>query len=121
MLYTNHLPKVGATDDGIWRRLIVIPFKAKIEGTKDIKNYADYLFRHCGGACLKWIIEGAEMIIREKYILNPPQCVISLTIAATELPLIKLLAVNCIKLTVIIALATANMQGALQTFMRHSI
>lgn len=75
VLYTNHLPKVGATDDGIWRRLIVIPFKAKIEGTKDIKNYADYLFKHCGGACLKWIIEGAEMIIREKYILNPPKCV----------------------------------------------
>ncbi|HEM5964562.1 TPA: DNA primase, partial [Streptococcus suis] len=26
VLYTNHLPKVGANDDGIWRRLIVIPF-----------------------------------------------------------------------------------------------
>lgn len=75
VLYTNHLPKVGATDDGIWRRLIVIPFKAKIEGAKDIKNYADYLFKHCGGACLKWIVEGAEMIIREKYMLTPPKCV----------------------------------------------
>ena len=75
VLYTNHLPKVGATDDGIWRRLIVIPFKAKIEGTKDIKNYADYLFKHCGGACLKWIIEGAEAIIKENYTLTPPKCV----------------------------------------------
>ena len=28
VLYTNHLPKVGVTDTGIWRRLIVIPFKA---------------------------------------------------------------------------------------------
>jgi len=26
VLYTNHLPRVGANDDGIWRRLIVIPF-----------------------------------------------------------------------------------------------
>lgn len=32
VLYTNHLPKVGATDPGTWRRLIVIPFNAKIEG-----------------------------------------------------------------------------------------
>lgn len=75
VLYTNHLPKVGATDEGIWRRLIVIPFTAKIDGTKDIKNYADYLFKNCGGACLKWIIEGAETIIRENYKLNPPQVV----------------------------------------------
>ena len=28
VLYTNHLPKVGATDPGTWRRLIVIPFNA---------------------------------------------------------------------------------------------
>lgn len=37
VLYTNHLPKVGAIDKGTWRRLIVIPFDAKIEGTQDIK------------------------------------------------------------------------------------
>ena len=33
VLYTNHLPKVGAIDAGTWRRLIVIPFNAKIEGS----------------------------------------------------------------------------------------
>ena len=38
VLYTNHLPKVGANDDGIWRRLIVIPFNAKIAEKSDIKN-----------------------------------------------------------------------------------
>ena len=30
VLYTNHLPRVGAIDQGTWRRLIVIPFNAKI-------------------------------------------------------------------------------------------
>ena len=44
MYDTNHLPKVGANDDGIWRRLVVIPFNAHIVGDTDIKNYADYLF-----------------------------------------------------------------------------
>lgn len=63
VLYTNHLPKVGANDDGIWRRLIVIPFNAKITGRRDIKNYADYLYSHAGPAIMKWIIEGAKMAI----------------------------------------------------------
>ena len=38
VLYTNHLPRVGAIDSGTWRRIKVIPFNAKIEGKKDIKN-----------------------------------------------------------------------------------
>ena len=48
VLYTNHLPRVGAIDQGTWRRLIVIPFNAKIEGKADIKNYADFLFKDGG-------------------------------------------------------------------------
>lgn len=44
VLYTNHLPKVGAVDRGIWRRLIVVPFEAKIEGSSDVKNYGDVLY-----------------------------------------------------------------------------
>ena len=42
VLYTNHLPRVGARDKGTWRRLVVIPFTANIEGKADKKNYADY-------------------------------------------------------------------------------
>lgn len=60
VLYTNHLPKVGANDDGIWRRLIVIPFNAKITGDSDIKNYADYLYEYAGSFIMSWIIEGAK-------------------------------------------------------------
>ena len=44
VLYTNHLPRVGATDEGTWRRLIVIPFKAVFEGKSDQKNYGDRIF-----------------------------------------------------------------------------
>lgn len=73
VLYTNHLPKVGAIDKGTWRRLIVIPFDAKIEGTADIKNYADYLFEKAGGAILSWVIEGARKVIADNYKIDPPQ------------------------------------------------
>ena len=75
VLYTNHLPKVGALDDGTWRRLIVIPFNAKIEGASDIKNYADYLYEKAGGAILKWIIAGAKRVIGKKFDIRKPAVV----------------------------------------------
>ncbi len=74
-LYTNHLPKVGANDDGIWRRLVVIPFNAKITGKSDIKNYADYLFDHAGGYVMTWIIEGAKKAIEADFKIKEPQIV----------------------------------------------
>ena len=75
VLYTNHLPKVGANDDGIWRRLIVIPFNAKIVGDSDIKNYADYLYEKAGGYILKWVIEGAKKAIDAEFKTKLPKCV----------------------------------------------
>ena len=75
VLYTNHLPKVGATDAGIWRRLIVIPFQAKIEGKADRKNFTKELLDQAGGAILSWMIEGAEKIIASQFHLLRPPCV----------------------------------------------
>ena len=75
MLYTNHLPRVSASDDGIWRRLIVIPFNAKIEGEGDRKNYAKYLFENAGEAILAWLIEGARKAIELDFKVPAPPCV----------------------------------------------
>ena len=72
VLYTNHLPRVGASDEGTWRRLIVIPFNAVIQSSKDKKNYSDYLFREAGEYIMQWIIEGAEEVIRNNYIIPLP-------------------------------------------------
>lgn len=73
VLYTNHLPKVGALDEGTWRRLIVIPFEAKIEASSDVKNYTDYLVENAGGAVLKWLIEGAKKAIDEDFKFSLPK------------------------------------------------
>lgn len=75
VLYTNHLPKVGAKDTGIWRRLIVIPFRAKIEGASDIKNYAEYLCENAGEAIMQWMIEGAQEAIELGFKIPFPKCV----------------------------------------------
>ena len=75
VLYTNHLPKVSASDDGTWRRLIVIPFNAKIEGNSDIKNYGDYLYQNAGESILAWVIEGAKKVIDLGYKVAVPAVV----------------------------------------------
>ncbi|MCR5487431.1 MAG: DUF5906 domain-containing protein [Lachnospiraceae bacterium] len=67
VLFTNHLPRVGANDDGIWRRLAVIPFNAKFEGDGDKKNYTKHLIHHAGGAILAWLIEGAKKAIEDDF------------------------------------------------------
>ncbi len=75
VLYTNHLPKVGANDDGIWRRLVVIPFNAKITENSDIKNYTDYLVKQAGPAIMAWIIEGAKKVMACDFKIESPACV----------------------------------------------
>jgi P4 family phage/plasmid primase-like protien len=75
VLYTNHLPKVGASDDGIWRRLVVIPFNAKITGAGDIKNYADFLYENAGAYIMMWIIEGAKKAIDRHFKIPLPKVV----------------------------------------------
>ena len=75
VLYTNHLPRISASDDGIWRRLIVIPFNAKITGKSDIKNYGEYLFDKAGESILAWVIEGVKKVIELDYRIPVPECV----------------------------------------------
>lgn len=75
VLYTNHLPRVGANDPGTWRRLIVIPFNARIEGSGDVKNFSDFLVSEAAPAIMAWIIEGAKMAIGRNFHIPCPACV----------------------------------------------
>ena len=66
VLCTNHMPEVKSLDNGTWDRLVVIPFNGRFRNqATEIKDYRAYLVENCGGAILKWIIEGAR-----KYIQN---------------------------------------------------
>jgi P4 family phage/plasmid primase-like protien len=75
VLYTNHLPRVGAIDAGTWRRIQIIPFNAKIAGGTDVKNYCDFLVEQSGGAILQWIIDGAKRVISKNFQLVQPAAV----------------------------------------------
>lgn len=73
VLYTNHLPRVGSTDDGTWRRLKVVPFNTQITG--GIPNYAEKLVEEAGPAILAWAIQGAMMFAENGYKLPMPEAV----------------------------------------------
>ena len=75
VLCTNHLPKVGGRDLGIWRRILLIPFQAKLPVDGKQKNYTDYLVENSGGAILKWVIEGARQVIENQFEIHLPKSV----------------------------------------------
>lgn len=59
ILFTNHLPRVGSTDNGTWRRLTVVPFDAVIPENTAVQNMADALIQEAGPAIMSWIVKGA--------------------------------------------------------------
>ena len=80
-LFTNHLPRVGSTDPGTWRRLIVVPFRATIPTQGSRANYGDILVQEAGPSILSWAIEGAVNFACNGYQLQTPDVVKEVTAA----------------------------------------
>lgn len=72
-LATNHKPFIRGTDDGIWRRLMLIPFAVKISDNRVDKDLKYKLQREEVGI-LNWAVEGAIKWQREG--LKPPESVV---------------------------------------------
>jgi putative DNA primase/helicase len=56
---TNNKPKIVGQDDGIWRRIHLIPFLNRFEGATDNKNLKDELRHHELQGILTWAVDGA--------------------------------------------------------------
>jgi putative DNA primase/helicase len=57
VMLTNHKPLVGGTDEGIWRRLRLVPFEVIIPGAERDENLGDKLSGEAG-AILAWLVAG---------------------------------------------------------------
>lgn len=69
---TNHRPEVRGTDDGIWRRIPLVPFTQRFSpGDPDLK---DKLRRESVGI-LRWMVEGCQQWIRVGKTLDRPTAV----------------------------------------------
>lgn len=73
VLHSNHFPRTPGTDQGIWRRLCVVPFRHCVpkelqdgELPEKLKTQLPGILRWCLAGCLEW----------QKTGLQPPPCVI---------------------------------------------
>lgn len=83
---TNHRPKIGGTDRGIWRRMRLIPFTASFEGAPDLlmpeklRSELPGILAWAVAGCLKWqqyglglpwaVAEATEEYRREEDVLG---------------------------------------------------
>lgn len=68
-LSTNHLPVITGTDDGIWRRIRIVPFKARFTADKADPHLLDKLKAEAAGI-LAWAVRGTAMW-REHGLVTP--------------------------------------------------
>ena len=69
---TNHKPVIRGTDEGIWRRIKLIPFTVTIPSEKQDKNLLYKLMKEIDGI-LKWAVDGCIEWQREG--LNMPKVI----------------------------------------------
>ena len=69
---TNHLPNLKAIDEGIRRRIVVIPFRNQV-AEEDINRNLPALFRKEAEGIFIWLIQGYWMYTLEG--LNPPAAI----------------------------------------------
>lgn len=64
ILSTNHKPRVRGTDDGIWRRVVLVPFEASIPDEEKDLNLPSKLQEEAAGI-LAWAVEGCRLWQRD--------------------------------------------------------
>jgi len=67
---TNHKPIVKGDDDGIWRRLVVLPFRRTFAPHERDPHLEGKLLKERDGI-LAWMVEGAHRYLREGLKLSP--------------------------------------------------
>ena len=80
-LATNHRPDIRGTDDGIWRRVVLVPFNVAIPEAERDRSLGEKLQDEAGGI-LRWAVEGC--LDWQKHGLGAPPEVTSATGAYRE-------------------------------------
>ena len=76
ILCTNHKPIVAGNDHAIWRRLLLVPFTQRFEGSQIDKRLPDKLRDERAGI-LAWLVRGC--LDWQQHGLNPPEAVSTAT------------------------------------------
>lgn len=74
----NHRPRVSGTDDGIWRRIMLVPFTVTIPEHERDRSLLEQLKCSHIPAIMNWMVEGARLYLENG--IEPPQAVIQATL-----------------------------------------
>lgn len=69
---TNHRPIIKGDDDGIWRRIVVVPFMQKFEGARRDPDLEAKLWAEREGI-LRWMVEGAAKYLASRNLALSPK------------------------------------------------
>lgn len=64
ILVTNHKPVITGTDNGIWRRVVLVPWSVLITKDKADKNLSEKLAKEQNGI-LNWLLKGYQLYKEE--------------------------------------------------------
>ncbi len=73
-MYGNHKPFVRGTDDGIWRRIKLIPFKYTIPENAVDPLLIEKLTKEISGI-LNWCLIGLKELQKQNYLINEPDII----------------------------------------------
>lgn len=57
-IHANHRPSIEGTDDGIWRRVLLIPFDVQVPEAERDSRLAERIVKHESAGVLNWMIGG---------------------------------------------------------------
>ena len=94
---SNHKPIIRGRDDGIWRRMILIPFQVQIPIDK-VDKYLKYKLRKELPGILNWAVQGCTLWQREG--LKPPKVITNATKDyRSEMDVVATFIEECLKVT----------------------
>jgi putative DNA primase/helicase len=71
IITTNHLPKFKDSSEGVWRRMLLVPFEYVIPEDKKILGFQDKIIATEMPAVLAWALEGARSLMNGGQFLVP--------------------------------------------------
>ena len=57
-IHANHRPSIEGTDDGIWRRVLLIPFDVQVPESERDSRLAEKIVKNESAGVLNWMIDG---------------------------------------------------------------
>lgn len=74
MIATNKLPRFVDTSNGIWRRLLLVPFDAVIPEHKQDKHLAEKIKATEMSGVLMWALDGLQRLKKDGIFIEPDSC-----------------------------------------------